>query len=111
MIRRPPRSTLFPYTTLFRSTSLRPNHVTMIGTCVGLLAAAVLSRGTYWAGVAGTVLFLWAIIIDGCDGEVARLTFRESAFGQAFDVITDNIVHAAIFAGLAVGVYRQQLAG
>src|SRR2546427_2787741 len=26
MIRRPPRSTLFPYTTLFRSVSLRYNH-------------------------------------------------------------------------------------
>src|SRR5256885_6262321 len=30
MIRRPPRSTLFPYTTLFRSTRLRPRgeHIT-----------------------------------------------------------------------------------
>src|SRR5437899_8620210 len=27
MIRRPPRSTLFPYTTLFRSTSFSPLHV------------------------------------------------------------------------------------
>src|SRR3712207_8217878 len=27
MIRRPPRSTLFPYTTLFRSSDLRPNGV------------------------------------------------------------------------------------
>ncbi len=27
MIRRPPRSTLFPYTTLFRSLSARPAHV------------------------------------------------------------------------------------
>src|SRR2546422_3663188 len=26
MIRRPPRSTLFPYTTLFRSEPLRPRH-------------------------------------------------------------------------------------
>src|SRR5438874_8072090 len=26
MIRRPPRSTLFPYTTLFRSSQLRPCH-------------------------------------------------------------------------------------
>src|SRR5712675_3451225 len=31
MIRRPPRSTLFPYTTLFRSTSSYPSH----GTCRG----------------------------------------------------------------------------
>src|SRR2546422_9700090 len=27
MIRRPPRSTLFPYTTLFRSTSSVPSHI------------------------------------------------------------------------------------
>ena len=26
MIRRPPRSTLFPYTTLFRSATLKNNH-------------------------------------------------------------------------------------
>src|SRR5258708_11150686 len=26
MIRRPPRSTLFPYTTLFRSPDVKPNH-------------------------------------------------------------------------------------
>src|SRR2546422_2265543 len=30
MIRRPPRSTLFPYTTLFRSFSLRNRHCMMI---------------------------------------------------------------------------------
>jgi phosphatidylglycerophosphate synthase len=45
-------------------------------------------------------------IIDGCDGEVARLTFRESAFGQIFDVTTDNLVHLTLFAGLAIGMYR-----
>src|SRR3712207_8784932 len=45
MIRRPPRSTLFPYTTLFRSDGVRPDVVTLakglggglpIGACVGL---------------------------------------------------------------------------
>jgi 1L-myo-inositol 1-phosphate cytidylyltransferase / CDP-L-myo-inositol myo-inositolphosphotransferase len=96
---------------LVRHTRLRPNHITIIGTSVGLLAAAVLSIGTYGAGIAGTLLFLCATIIDGCDGEVARLTFRESAFGQKFDVITDNIVHVAIFAGLALGLYHHDPAG
>src|SRR2546430_12340324 len=41
MIRRPPRSTLFPYTTLFRSTSSRlsfgPDDATFIDTDVTLL--------------------------------------------------------------------------
>jgi phosphatidylglycerophosphate synthase len=96
---------------LVRRTPLRPNHITVIGTVTGLLAAAVLATGTYWAGVAGTLLFLWTTIIDGCDGEVARLTFRESSFGQKFDVITDNIVHVAIFIGLTIGLYHRDPAG
>jgi len=92
---------------LARHTRLRPNHITAIGTTVGLLAASLLSIGGYWTGVAGTLLFLCATIIDGCDGEVARLTFTESAFGQKFDVTTDNIVHLAIFVGLGIGMYHQ----
>src|SRR2546423_10512608 len=31
MIRRPPRSTLFPYTTLFRSTAIRDKHAIWAG--------------------------------------------------------------------------------
>jgi phosphatidylglycerophosphate synthase len=92
---------------LARHTRVRPNQITLFGTCIGLLAAATLGIGTYWSGVAGTLLFLCATILDGCDGEVARLTFSESAFGQKFDVITDNIVHVAIFIGLALGMYHQ----
>jgi len=92
---------------LARHTRVRPNQITLLGTCIGLLAAATLSVGTYWSGVAGTLLFLCATILDGCDGEVARLTFSESAFGQKFDVITDNIVHVAVFIGLALAMYHQ----
>jgi len=92
---------------LARHSRVRPNQITIFGTCIGLLAAAVLGIGTYWSGVAGTLLFLCATILDGCDGEVARLTFSESAFGHKFDVITDNIVHVAIFIGLALRMYHQ----
>src|SRR6266487_5900973 len=34
MIRRPPRSTLFPYTTLFRSPTAGPSHAGSTGWCV-----------------------------------------------------------------------------
>src|SRR3712207_7237431 len=44
MIRRPPRSTLFPYTTLFRSSSRRLNYDAPIAAGLNLLAAA-LSEG------------------------------------------------------------------
>jgi phosphatidylglycerophosphate synthase len=92
---------------IVRTTPLRPNHVTLIGTAIGLAGAALLARGTYAAGVCGTLLFVVAAIVDGCDGEVARLTFRESAFGQKLDVTTDNVVHLAIFVALAIGLQRR----
>src|SRR5258708_21970606 len=52
MIRRPPRSTLFPYTTLFRSTTdggepimnhaARPSRRSFLGTAAAILAASQL---------------------------------------------------------------------
>src|SRR2546425_7545057 len=36
MIRRPPRSTLFPYTTLFRSQRVRPGHRRTAGAGAGI---------------------------------------------------------------------------
>ncbi len=94
-----------------RHTRLRPNHLTAIGTAIGLASAWALARGTYAGSVIGAVLFVVAAIVDGCDGEVARLTFRESRFGQILDVTTDNLVHLAIFVGLAVGVHRADPGG
>jgi phosphatidylglycerophosphate synthase len=89
-------------------TPLRPNHITTIGTLVGFLGAWCLAQGTYGFGVLGTLLFWAAVIIDGCDGEVARLKFQESRFGYLYDITTDNIVHVAIFVGIGVGLYRAQ---
>src|SRR5258706_7315601 len=41
MIRRPPRSTLFPYTTLFRSLKLALLSIAAIALALGLVAATV----------------------------------------------------------------------
>ena len=87
-------------------TPLRPNHITSIGTLIGITGAWALAQGGYAWGVFGTLLFWLAVIIDGCDGEVARLKFQESRIGYLYDITTDNLVHAAIFLGLGVGLYR-----
>ena len=52
------------------------------------------------------MLFLLSITLDGVDGELARLRMLESRFGERLDVITDNVVHVAIFIGMAIGCYR-----
>ena len=68
--------------------------------------AALLASTLYWLRLCGALLFLLSIVLDGVDGELARLRMLESRFGQRLDVITDNVVHVAIFAGMAIGCYR-----
>jgi phosphatidylglycerophosphate synthase len=89
------------------ATPLRPNHITTIGTAIGLLGAWCIARGSYGPAVLGTLLFVVAVIVDGCDGEVARLKFQESRLGGLYDVTTDNVVHVAVFSALGVGQYRR----
>jgi phosphatidylglycerophosphate synthase len=78
-----------------------------MATVIGLLAAAAFGLGTYAAGIVAALLFQLAAVIDCSDGEVARLTFTESPFGAWLDIALDNVVHMAIFGGIAIGAYRQ----
>ena len=93
------------FTRLFMKLGLSPNAVTIISMVLGLLGAACFASGSYQLGIIGAFLFQLSVIVDCCDGEVARLTFAESQFGQTFDIMADNIVHMAIFAGIAWGSY------
>ena len=93
------------FTRGFIRLGLSPNSITIFSMIVGLIGAACFATGSYAIGIAGALLFQLSVIIDCCDGEVARLTFAESPFGQELDIIADNIVHMAIFAGVAWGSY------
>lgn len=93
------------FTRMFVALGVSPNAITMVATLVGLLAAGVFGFGTYTAGLAAALLFQLAAVIDCSDGEVARLTFTESPFGAWLDIAMDNVVHMAIFGGIAIGAY------
>lgn len=84
-----------------------PNAITLGSTTIGLLGAWLLAQSGYWLHLLGALLFLAAVVLDGVDGEVARLTLKESRFGHYLDVVTDNLVHVAVFAGIALGLYRE----
>jgi phosphatidylglycerophosphate synthase len=96
------------FTRLFLAVGLSPNSITVLASLVGFVSAGGFGMGTYAAGVIAALLFQLAAVIDCCDGEVARLTFTESPFGAWLDLAMDNLVHMAIFAGVAVGLYSTQ---
>ncbi|MBI5366404.1 MAG: CDP-alcohol phosphatidyltransferase family protein [Planctomycetes bacterium] len=96
-------------TTLSRrlvSTSLTPNAITVIATVVGLLAAAAFAGGSHGWAILGGLLFVISTIIDGCDGEVARLRMVDSKAGFYFDMAADNVVYLSIFTGITLGLAR-----
>lgn len=95
-------------TGLFLRLGLAPNTITVLSLVVGVIAAATFAVGSYAAGILGGLLLQLSAIIDCCDGEVARLTHTESEFGEQLDLVADNIVHIAVFIGVAWAVYRRE---
>jgi phosphatidylglycerophosphate synthase len=87
------------------ATPLRPNQVSVAILGVGLLGAWLASRGTYASMLLGAALFQAQSILDGCDGEMSRLTFRGSQLGEWLDTIGDDLTNYGFFAGAAWGLY------
>ncbi|HMJ53160.1 MAG TPA: CDP-alcohol phosphatidyltransferase family protein [Polyangiaceae bacterium] len=87
------------------ATSLRPNQVSIAILGVGLLGAFLASRGTYVSLVAGAALFHAQSVLDGCDGEMSRLTFRGSHMGEWLDTVGDDLTNYGFFGGAAWGLY------
>ena len=81
-------------------TPITPNMVTLVTFLTGLAGAWFVLDGTYWTVLLGALLFQVSSILDGCDGEVAVLTFRESKYGSWLDTITDNLTYLAFFSAV-----------
>ncbi len=94
-------------TRLLLPTGISPNQVTIASIAIGIAGGLCFARGTPGAAMCGALLFLLSTIIDGCDGEIARLTFRESSFGAKLDILGDNLVHLFLFGGIASGLHRR----
>jgi CDP-L-myo-inositol myo-inositolphosphotransferase len=55
--------------------------------------------------VVGALLAHVSSVIDGCDGEIARLKFQATEFGGWFDAVLDRYADAFLLFGLTYHVY------
>jgi phosphatidylglycerophosphate synthase len=87
---------------------IHPNLVTLAATLVGLVGAGLLASAQLPLQVLGALTFIFATILDGCDGEVARLSLRTSDLGGRLDLIGDNIVNGAVFVAIGYASFRAE---
>ncbi len=90
-------------------TPITPSQVTFVNLLLGLLSAGLAAMGGYVAFLISGILFHVTSVVDGTDGEVAKLTFRTSSRGEWFDTISDNVTYILFLLGLIVGTRRAGL--
>lgn len=86
-------------------TKMTPNAISGVVFLTGILSALFFSLGNWlWVAVGG-LLAQFASIMDGCDGEVARLRCLQSSYGGWFDAVLDRYADAAIIFGMSYGYW------
>ena len=88
---------------------ITPNQISFVSFLLSVLAAGFFALGNYWLLALGGVIAQFASIIDGSDGEVARLKYLSSDYGGWFDAVLDRYADAFLLFGLTWYVYSQDL--
>jgi len=89
----------------FAKFPITPNQISTLSFVLCLLAAWLLATGKYMTLALGGLLAQFASVIDGCDGEIARLKSQESDFGGWFDAVLDRYADAFLLFGLTWHAY------
>lgn len=92
-----------PITRVLAPTGITPNQVTFLSFLIALLASAAFVLGH---NILGGVLAQFSSIVDGVDGEIARLKRQASPFGALYDAVLDRYADAAVIMGMILWSLR-----
>ncbi len=92
-----------PAARALQHTPATPNTITVSTLLLSIATATAIATGYNIIGGIGIQL---ASIIDGIDGELARLQNTTTRFGAVLDAVTDRYADAAIIAGLTIYATR-----
>ncbi|MDT8340324.1 MAG: NTP transferase domain-containing protein [Longimicrobiales bacterium] len=90
-------------------TPVTPNQISVAAMIMSLAGAGFVAVGGYLNFLLGAGLFQLASVVDGMDGEVAKLKFQQSRQGEWVDTVCDNVSYIAFLAALIFAVARSAL--
>ena len=88
-------------------TGITPNQISLFAGALGLVGVALVFAAHGWLTLlAGALLLQVQSVLDGCDGEIARLKFQQSPIGEWVDNVTDDVLNILYCAALGVAAAR-----
>jgi hypothetical protein len=84
-----------------------PNMITLFAGLVGLYGAVLIAKGDYQHILMGFLLAQAQSILDGCDGELARVRFQQTSIGEWLDTIVDDVLNIALVLAIGVALWRK----
>lgn len=84
-------------------TAIRPNHITALTFALGIAAAIAAAWGDYFGFLLAGILYQINSVVDGVDGELARVRYEFSVRGEWLDTISDDLADLLIYIGLGIG--------
>ncbi len=88
------------------ATAIAPDHVTAVTFLLGVAAALAAGFGHYSGFLMAGILYQLNSILDGVDGELARLRYEFSLRGEWLDTISDDLADLFIYLGIGFGAWR-----
>jgi hypothetical protein len=92
----------FQLAKFFAKLGMSPVGVTLLGGVFGIFAGHLYFYRNLTINVAGMVLHVCANLFDNADGQLARLTGRQSREGRIIDSVVDHLIFTSIYVHLAL---------
>jgi phosphatidylglycerophosphate synthase len=89
------------------NTGITPNHISAFCIVVGIVAGGVVLEGSDLAILIGAVLLKINSVVDGVDGELARVKWAYSKFGEFLDASGDNVANFSFFGALTWAMWSR----
>jgi len=86
----------------FARVEMKPAGVTLLAGLLGIIAGHLFYYRDLRTNVVGMALLVCANALDNADGQLARLTHRESREGRIIDSVADHLVSVSIYVHLTL---------
>jgi hypothetical protein len=90
----------FQLAKFFAKLGMSPVGVTLLGGVFGIAAGHLYFYRDLTTNIAGMVLHVCANLLDNADGQLARLTGRQSREGRIIDSVVDHLIFTSIYVHL-----------